>query len=118
MNNGHQEAEREHLHRIAQLLKPKRRQLDIRPAEEGRGDDVHRVPEEGAEHKAPEHRGNAAVEEHLQSLPHTGFHIFLLREGKAAADRHDQPVPGIGKHHTEEHIVKQRNQRGRVKLVL
>ena len=116
MDDAHHEGEHQHFHGLIHWLEPQGRQGNVGASEEGGGDDIHRIAEEGAEKEAPEGRGNAAVEEHMHELPHALLHPGIFPKAIGRGQHHDDAVGRIGKHQAEANVVKCSHNRGGIQL--
>ena len=118
MKNTKSKCKYQKLHRKAYWLKPERSKPDIRPVEECGRDNINRISEKAAEHKAPECCGDTTVHEHLHELLHSGFHVLEFGKAVRGTCHHDKTVSRVREHEPELYIVEQCHYHGRVNLAL
>ena len=115
MDYTEQERIEQQLHRVVDRFKPDRRRRYLL-AEEFARYDLRRVAEPAAEHRAPEHGRDSAIEEHIDRLFHPGFELELSL-GYKHCDDHYHAVARVREHDAEEDIVEERHNGVRVDIV-
>ena len=117
MNQAEQKAVHQQSHGIIQRDKPEGRYRH-RLMEKGFGYNGNHIPEITAEHDAPERGRDSAVHKQRHHLLHSFCHIRILFQKNKASYRHQNAVTGIPQHQTEQEIVKDRHDSGRIDLPL